>query len=168
MARSDQEFKHYFLFSDYSRNNGKITDENDFEIMVFKNTWQELKVKIQNGKELHFKTSFYHLKETTKVVDEHGNKVGKLQISLRGEMTLITPDDKQLFCIKYLPREYRITVYHPEANTEIASAKWYFWFDPPEKSRRQPKYEICVYDETYSVFLLLSGIIFMFRRIKYG
>jgi hypothetical protein len=168
MAGLNQEFKQYILLSNYSRENGKITDENDLEIMTFESTWRGLITKLRSGEEAHLRTSFYRLKETTKVIDERGNKIGEFQPSFRGKMTFITPDRKRLFCIEYLPREIRMTIYDPETNTEIASANWYFWIDPPEKSKWSSRYDIYVYDETCPVVPLLSGICFMYRRMKWG
>ena len=170
MAWLNQEFKQYILISNYSRENGKITDENDLEIMTFESTWRGLKTKFQGGKEAHLRTSFYfsRLRETTKVIDENRNKLGEFQLSFRGIMTFITPEKKQLFCIEYIPREYRMSIYDPEINTEIASVEWYFWIDSPEKSKGPSRYDIYVYDETYPVIPLLSGICFMYRRIMHG
>jgi hypothetical protein len=168
MARLNQEFKQYILLSNHSRENGKITDENDLEIMTFESTWQGLITKFQSGKEAHLRTSFYRLRETTKAIDENRNKIGEFQISFRGKMTFITPDKKRLFCIEYIPREIRMSIYDPEINTEIASVKWYFWIDSPEKSRGLSRYDIYVYDETCPVIPLLSGICFMYRRMMYG
>ena len=168
MAWLNREFKQYILLSNYSRENGKITDENDLEIMTFESTWRGQISKFQSGKEAHLKTSFQLLRETTKVIDENRNKIGEFQISFRGIMTFITPDKKQLFCIEFIPREYRMSIYDPEINTEIASVNWYFWIDSPEKSKGPSRYDIYVYDETYPVIPLLSGICFMYRRMKYG
>ena len=170
MAWLRQEFKQYILLSDYSRENGKITDENDLEIMTFESTWRGLKTKFQSGKEVHLTTCFYfsRLKETTNIVDEDGYKIGEFQISFRGIMDFITPDKRRLFCIEYIPREYRISIYDPKINIEIASAEWYFWIDSPEESQGQSRYDIYVYDEAIPVIPLLSGICFMYRRLKYG
>jgi hypothetical protein len=168
MDRRNQEFKHYILLSNYSRENGKITDENDLEIMTFESTWRGLTTKFQSGKEAHLRTSFYRLRETTQVLDENMNKIGEFQISFRGKMSFVTLNQKQLFCIEYKPRDIRMSVYDPETNTEIASVKWYFWIDLPEKSKPLSRYDIYVYNETYPVIPLLSGICFMFRRMKYG
>ena len=169
MVWLQQEFKQYILLSNYSRENGKITDENDLEIMTFESTWRGLITKFQSGKEMHLKTSFHfsRLREITKITDEHRNKIGEFQISFKGRMIFIKPDKKRLFCIEYLPREFRMSIYDPETNREIASAKWYFWIDSPEKSKGASRYDIFVYDETYPVIPLLSGICYMYRRLKY-
>ena len=170
MAWLKREFKQYILLSNYSRENGKITDENDLEIMTFESTWRGLITKFQNGKEAHLNTSAYfsRLREITKVTDENRNKIGEFQLSFKGKMIFITPDKKWLFCIEYIPREFGISIYDPEINTEIAYAKWYFWIDPPEKNEWSSRYDIYVYDQTYPVIPLLSGICYMYRRFKYG
>ena len=168
MERLDQEAQHYYLFSDYSRSKGKITDETGLEILIFENTWRGFHVKFHDGKELHLKTKVRHIRETTEVTNEHGIRIGKFQISIRGIMTFITPNKNQLFCIQYLSREYRIRVYHPETDDEIASVKWHFWFETPDKEEKKLEYDVFVYDESYSIFELLSGICYMFRRIRYG
>jgi hypothetical protein len=167
MAWLNQEFKQYVLLSNYSRENGKVIDENDQEIMTFESTWRGLITKFQSGKEAHLRTSFYfsRLRETTKAIDENRNKIGEFQISFSGKMTFITPDKKRLFCIEFIPREYRMSIYDPKINTEIASVEWYFWIDPPEKSKGQSRYDIYVYDETYPVIPLLSGICYMYKRM---
>lgn len=170
MAWPKREFKQYILLSNSRRENGKITDENDLEIMTFESTWRGLITKFQSGKEAHLRTSFYfsRLRETTKVIDENRTKIGEFQISFGGIMTFITPYKKRLFCIEYIPREYRMSIYDPEINTEIASVKWYFWIDSPEKSKGPSRYDIYVYDEAYPVIPLLSGICYMYRRILHG
>jgi hypothetical protein len=168
MEKLEQEAQHYYLFSDYSRNKGKIIDETGSEILIYENTWRGFNVKYHDGKELHLKKNYHHIRETTEVTNEQGNRIGKFQISLRGIMIFITPDEKQLFCIQHIQREYRIRVYHPETDTEIASVKWHFWIETRDDEKRKLEYDIFVFDESYSIFELLSGICYMFKRIRYG
>ena len=133
--------------------------------MTFESTWRGISTKFQSGKEAHLRTSFYRLRETTKAVDENRNKIGDFQLSFRGKMTFITPNNKPLFCIEYMPKEYRMSIYDPEIKTEIASVEWYLWIDSPEKSKGLSRYDIFVYDETYPVIPLLSGICYMYKRM---
>jgi hypothetical protein len=168
MAQPNREFKQYILLSNYSRENGKITDENGQKIVTFESTWRGLRVRLHSGEEAHLKSSFYRLRETTAVTDENGNEIGEFQLSFRGRMTFVTPDRKRLLCIEYISRQNRMSVYDPEKNDEIASVNWYFWIDPTEKSNGSTRYDIYMFDETYPPVPLFSGICYMFRRMKYG